>query len=164
MNIFVLSLNAREAAKMHLDKHVVKMILEYAQLLSTAHRILDEDVDERMYKLTHKNHPCTIWTRQSSSNYLFLYNLFCFLCEEYTYRYGKIHLTEKKLKDVLKKLPENIPEGTITTWAQAMPDEYKDKSVVQAYRNYYIGAKKDFAKWTKAPMPYWFKHSSRSIK
>lgn len=157
MNIFVLSLNARRAAEMHLDKHVVKMILEYAQLLSTAHRILDgDDVDDSLYKATHKNHPCAKWARASYCNYYYLYNLFCFLCQEYTYRYGKIHATETKLKHVLKKFPKNIPKGEITTWAQAMPEQYKDECVVQAYRKYYINDKRNIANWSKRPIPYWF--------
>lgn len=41
MNIFYLSHDPREAAAFHCDKHVVKMIVETAQMLSTAHRLLD---------------------------------------------------------------------------------------------------------------------------
>ena len=73
MNIFYLDSDPYVAAKMHCDKHVVKMILESAQMLSTAHRVLDGDeyADERgLYKMAHKNHPSTIWVRTSTDNYM----------------------------------------------------------------------------------------------
>lgn len=91
MNIFYLHSDAKECAVMHCDKHVVKMILETAQLLSTAHRLLDGNDDPILYKATHKNHPSAIWTRKSQKNYLWLTSLLQNLCQEYTYRYGKIH-------------------------------------------------------------------------
>ena len=75
MNIFVLADSPKESAEMHCDKHVCKMMIEYAQMLSTTHRILDgeEVISESLYKVAHKNHPCTIWTRTNKSNYLWLF-------------------------------------------------------------------------------------------
>lgn len=158
MNIFYLSANPVEAAQMHLDKHIVKMILETAQLLSTAHRLIDGDdiIDPIIYKATHKNHPCAKWCRESLQNYQWLYQLFCALCDEYTFRYNRIHLTDTKLRQVLKTPPKGIPNIGFTTLAQAMPVEYKHSDPIVAYRNYYIGAKNKFAVWTKRAKPDWY--------
>jgi len=138
------------------------MILEYAQMLSTTHRLLDtiEEEDDRvlLYKIAHKNHPCTIWTRESSGNYTWLYKLFCNLCNEYTRRYNKIHATDKKLRSILQHCPVNIEEGPITKPAQAMPEHYKvEDDAITAYRLFYIGDKKPFATWSMGEEPWWFK-------
>ena len=124
MNIFWLSLNLVLCAQYHCDAHCVKMILEYAQMLCTAHHVLDgtkKEIfnakgkqlnpkyiheNEILYKATHINHPCSIWVRKSSENYLKLYNLFSLLCKEYTHRYKKIHKTEQKLLEFLKNIPK----------------------------------------------------------
>jgi len=161
MNIFVLSKNTKKCAMYHADKHVIKMILESALLLCSAHIILDNVIvieDTELYKLTHKNHPCAIWTRTSSSNYEWLYDLFYELCEEYTHRYGKIHLCEKKLKEVLAFIPKNIPKGPITDFALAMPVECKLDDPVESYRNYYQTNKRHLCKWSKRPIPEWFEN------
>jgi hypothetical protein len=161
MNIFVLSKNVRKCARYHGNKHVIKMILESAQMLCSAHIILDnvkviEDVD--LYKLTHKNHPCTIWTRTTSSNYKWLYDLFYELCEEYTYRYGKIHLCDTKLKNILVFVPKNIPIGPMTDFALAMPDECKQEDAVESYRTYYRTDKRHLCEWKKREVPEWFEN------
>mgnify|MGYP006115844649 CR=1 FL=1 len=152
--------NPDENVKLHCDKHVVKMILEYAQMLSTAHRVLDGDEKqpELLYKATHKNHPCTKWASANCANYMYLYYLFAKLCEEYTHRYGKIHLTEKKLSTILATPPENISHArnvSLIDMPQCMPDEYKGINVVGAYRKYYRGEKLQIAKYTKRDTPQW---------
>jgi len=129
-------------------------VLETAQLLSTAHNILDGTTD--LYKTTHKNHPCAIWVRQSKENYDWTYRLFVELCKEYTYRYGKEHLTYTKLNDKLKLTPRNISCIGFTSPAQAMPEEYKNSDPVVAYRNYYKFGKAHLADWTKRGKPDWF--------
>lgn len=178
MNIFWLDKDPIESAKMHHDKHVVKMILEYAQLLSTAHRILDgtlnnvishsgrrkkvytlnDDRDAVLYNATHVNHPSAIWARQTCCNYNQLYELFCATCDEYTYRYGKVHLTDSKLRTILKQHPKNIGRSKIQVDpTPAMPDECKiPGDVVGSYRKYYIDKKVDMAKWTNREPPQWF--------
>ena len=177
MNIFMLSLDYKECAMMHLDKHCVKMIIEYAQLLSTAHRYLDgieyidvskggrkikrwrhpnQHLDEHLYKASHIKHPSNIWTMQSRENYIWLYKLWYSLCKEYTYRYGKIHLTWQKLHSYLRYIPNNIPRIGMTKMLQAMPDDYKNDDPVIGYRTYYINDKKKFAVWTKRDVPDWF--------
>ena len=156
MNIFVLDLNAQSCVAMHCDKHVVKMILEYAQLLSTAHHVLDaENAISNIYKKTHVNHPSSVWTRESSQNYVWLYNLFKELCFEYTRRYNKVHLTQTKLLDVLSQLPKNIPTGEMTKFKLAMPDQYKSDDAVESYRAYYVNEKSSIATWKYNQKPDW---------
>ena len=126
MNVFYLHHNPKTCAKYHNDKHCVKMILEYAQLMSTAHRIIDgDDANNLVYKATHKNHPSAIWARHSDLNYDWLYKLFEELSSEYTYRYGKQHLSYTKLKDILRYPPDNITIGEFTQPTPAMPDHCK---------------------------------------
>jgi hypothetical protein len=176
MNIFALSNDPNESAQMMCDKHVVKMVVESAQLLSTAHRVLDGEcylektsigrniqrwllkdivMESTLYKATHINHPSSIWARKSNNNYNWLFLHFEELCKEYTYRYKKIHLTEDKLRSILYNVPNNIPVGNLTPIVQAMPDKYKSSHYVDAYRRYYIGEKSGFAKWTKRQAPNW---------
>lgn len=161
MNIFYLSHNPIEAAEYHNDKHVVKMVLESAQLLSTAHRILDGDAaPDILYRATHKNHPSAVWVRQSINNYQWLYDLFCALCDEYTYRYTKVHLSDMKLRTILTQPPINIPNGDFTQPPQAMPDDVKHFCSITAYRSYYIKHKAHIASWTKRPAPSWFQFNA----
>lgn len=157
MNIFVLDNDPIKAAQMHCDKHAVKMVLEVAQMLSTAHRVLDEVDSDVLYKSTHKNHPCSVWARESSGNYEWLYEHFVALCDEYTHRYGKVHMTDTKLRETLKSLPENITPGTMTPFALAMPDDVKTNDAVESYRSYYSVHKSDIATWQKCrPAPAWW--------
>ena len=154
MNIFFLDNDVKKCAQYHCDKHVVKMILETAQLLCGAHWATDSQYFIP-YKMSHKNHPCSIWTRESLSNYILLCELGLELCEEYTYRYGKRHKSQDVIEWCLVHKP-NIPDVGLTEPAKAMPDEYKTDSVVESYRNYYMGAKSDFAKWKNREKPFWF--------
>ena len=158
MNIFYLDHNPRICAQQHNDKHCVKMILEYAQLLSSAHRVVDQiDNHALLYKATHINHPSTIWTRSSSSNYKLLYLLFEELSAEYTYRYNKEHKSYTKLKDFLCHTPSNIPVGVFTQPTPAMPDYCKisDNSIA-SYRKYYINEKSHLAAWKGRSVPEWY--------
>jgi hypothetical protein len=155
MNIFVLDRDVRKCAQYHNDKHVVKMILESAQLLCGVHHMIEENTDEVPYRLSHKNHPCSIWARENISNYLWLCELGLELCKEYTHRYEKRHKSQDVIEWCLINLP-NIPEEDFTEPPKAMPEEYKVDDVVQSYRNYYLGDKKYFSKWKKREVPYWF--------
>jgi hypothetical protein len=159
MNIFFLDYDVKKCAQYHVDKHVVKMILETAQLLCGVHHVTAHDTAHDTahvpYKLSHKNHPCSIWSRESLSNYLYLCELGLELCEEYTYRYGKRHKSQDVIEWCLINKP-NIPDIGFTEPAMAMPDEYKVKSVIESYRNYYMGAKSGFAVWKNRETPYWF--------
>lgn len=179
MNIFYLDKDPKLAAQYHCDKHVVKMILESAQLLSTAHRVLDgvqgiyvspgnrkikcwtlpDDREDLLYKAAHYNHPCAVWVRQGFYNYHWLFELFNALCKEYNTRYKKVHTSQTKLIDVLAFAPDNIPVIAFTDPPQAM-DQYPQCKVpgdtVQAYRNYYKEIKSEIAEWRYSPKPYWY--------
>ena len=155
MNIFFLDENPTLSAQYHVDKHVVKMILETAQLLCSVHHVTDQVTDQVPYKLSHKNHPCAVWARQSLSNYLYLCELGLELGKEYTYRYGKRHKSIDVIEWCIVNKP-NIPDIDFTQPAMAMPDEYKTDSVVESYRNYYIGAKISLASWKNREKPFWF--------
>jgi hypothetical protein len=176
MNIFYLDSDPQIVAQAHNDKHVVKMILETAQLLSTAHRTIDgaqeivkihgrtrklwkhpdPKLDSILYKATHINHPCSKWLRESKKNYEWLYKLFCELCKEYKYRYDKTHLCEKKLIDVLSNVPRGITKNTFTQPPQAMPEQYRSNDSIYSYRQYYIKEKNHLAKWTRREIPNWY--------
>ena len=156
MNIFYLSSCPQEAAESHNDKHCVKMILEYAQLLSTAHRELDGDVPDILYKSTHKNHPSTIWTRSSKQHYDWLFRLFRMLSAEYTLRYGKFHKTWNKLGKILETAPKNIKNNGWVDPPQCMPDHCKKPDTIDAYRNYYLTEKASFSTWKTVRPPKWW--------
>ena len=148
MNIFYFNEDPVIAAKSQPDKMLVKMPLETAQMLCTAHRLLDGDEyadSVGLYKKAYMNHPCTIWARECSGNYYWLYKHFIALGNEYTYRYQRTHASLAKLSDALYVMPKNITRGLMTPVAQAMPDEYKNDCSLQAYWNYYIDAKKTIA-------------------
>ena len=148
MNVFILHHKPRIAAQMHCDKHVVKMIIESAQMLSTAHRMLDGKPERRpsksgktmqqyyklpdkrekiLYKAVHKYHPCTQWTMEHHDNYDWHYELFYQLCREYTYRYGKKHKTANLLDELYHK-PHNINRDFVShkkhKWANDHFDTY----------------------------------------
>lgn len=175
MNIFFLDKNPVSCAKYHCDQHVIKMIIEYAQILSTAHRVLDgnkyitlskngrkvnrwnlsSDLD--YYLATHINHPSNKWVRLSKENYLWLYNLWVELCKEYTNRYNKVHATYSKLYKSLSLVPKNIPNINyieLSEEYQAMSEKYRNSDPIIAYRNFYIN-EKPFVKW-KHEKPFWF--------
>ena len=143
MNLFYLDICPDKAARLQYNKHVVKMILESAQMLCTAHHCYgDKDQVENVpYKQAHLNHPSTIWTRRSKSTYMWLYNHMIALGDEYKKRYGKTHLSITKCKDFLAIPPRHIQGDDWCQPPQAMPDEYKTECSIQAYWNYYIGEK-----------------------
>lgn len=183
MNIFFLSINPKECAQMHCDKHVVKMILEVCQMLWTAWHLTgfegwEESVSSgvKIYRKTHVNHPMNVWVRSSPFNYEWTVQLAYELCKEYTHRYDKIHASQKGVEWLMKNTPKcDSKEETKSMYATdelpdkcthiplCMPDEYKFPSVVEAYRLYYIGDKSRFAKWRKRNTPVWFSPFSETV-
>lgn len=181
MNIFVLDKDPIKAAQQQCDKHVVKMIVESAQMLSTVHRMLDgqqtrvpsksgktmskawilpDEREETFYRAVHVHHPCTVWTAESNNNYNWHYVHFVALCDEYTYRYGKVHGTDKLLREALKSPPHNIPVGYLTQQPLAMkanPECMNYNNVVESYRKFYQTKQDRFKMvWTKRLRPEWF--------
>ena len=174
---------------MHLSKHVTKMSIEYPQLMSTAHRVIDgeeytdltangrrikrwrlnDDREQSLMKASHINHPSAIWCRANQQNYLWLYNMWSHLLDEYTYRYGKVHACAR-LKNVLRFAPTKIAVGEFFPPTPAMPSDVKllaenpqpgrKYDSLKSYHNYYINNKKHFASWNgkvnSRPIPSWF--------
>ena len=143
MNIFYLHECPDKAARLQYNKHVVKMILESAQMLCTAHHCYGDKWQKENvpYKQAHLNHPSTVWTRRSKSTYMWLYDHMMALGNEYKIRYGKQHLSISKCSMFLSKPPVHIQGEDFVQPPQAMPDEYKDPCSIQAYWNYYISEK-----------------------
>jgi|SRR5210317_971086 len=176
MNIFYLHNDTKKCAEMHLDKHSTKMCIEYAQLLSTAHRVLDgteyygktannrnikrwrldDDREQQLMKASHVNHPSGVWTRANQKNYKWLFSLWKNLLQEYTFRYGKQHACSRLL-ELLESPPNNIPDGDFYPPTPAMPDECKvPGNVLESYHKYYNERKRHIAKWTKRSVPSWY--------
>ena len=183
MNIFVLDDDIKTCAEYHCDKHVVKMFTEYVQLMSTAHRLIDgiptkvndkkvvnllpgEEIvllnsreytikNKKAFELTHENHPCAIWVRESSGNYEYLSKLAVAVYDEYEFRYGKHHKTMDTFCNLVEP-PKGIKNGGMTEFAQCMPDKYQiPGDAITAYRNFYRG-EKGFAKWKDRGEPMWY--------
>jgi len=177
MNIFAIENDPVDCAMSMVDKHVVKMILETAQLLSTAHRVLDaehlyfdkskngrnikrwklpDERDQHLYSATHVNHPSAVWCRQSMPNYSWLFDHFIALLEEYAYRYGKVHKCQETglVAFLLLVAPTNIPDSSFTEPTPAMPDQYKvPGNSIKSYHNYYNGEKQRMFSWKQRPIP-----------
>lgn len=175
MNIFYTNSDPKICAQEHVDKHCVKMILEYAQLLSTAHRVIDgtqsiglsktgrrqtryvlsDGRDSVLYSATHLNHPSAVWARASLANYNWLFQLFEELLGEYTYRYGKVHATQRLL-EVLRQPPTNIANKPFTEPTPAMPDVYKvPGDSKKSYHTYINADKQRMFSWKKREKPEW---------
>lgn len=161
MNIFILDTDPTRAAHMQCDKHVVKMVLETGQMLSTVQRQLGND-DDQLYRSTHQHHPCTRWAAETRGNYYWLWQHFRALADEFKYRYGNTHLTWTKLRTVTDFVPPNMSDSIdMTPFALAMPDEYKTDCAVQSYRNYYRNAKSAILAYTKRQSPDWLTEQSQ---
>jgi hypothetical protein len=179
MNIFYLSKDPKQCAEWMVDKHTIKMILESAQLLSTAHRLLDgkmtEIFTERagksykkkvwvlpdrresiLYSATHINHPSAIWARQSVENYNWLVDHMFALGDEYTYRYGKKHKTIENLGYTIQSPPFNLKEWDETLMPSCMADQYiVSEDPIVNYQNYYKKGKAHLHRYTKRNPPDW---------
>ena len=190
MNIFALHWKTRKAARWHVDRHICKMIIEYCQLLYTAHWALfythlmeckspialsraqkQVEVPEYMwdapdcdstqetgYRPCHIHHPCSIWTRACSGNYMWLAELGMELAREYRFRFKKEHSCEKHIQWLYDNLPLSIRMGEREGFAQAMDEQYKISSYpIVNYRNYYRTAKKEkgLIKYTGRHVPHW---------
>ena len=190
MNIFILDKDPVVAAQLQCDKHIPKMVVESGQMLSTAHRVLDGTLTRKpsksgktmvkywdlyegrddlegehlLYKAVHVGHPCTVWTMESQGNYRWHYDHFIALCQEYTYRYGKIHKTARELGSALYSAPINIPDGEMTEFPLAMksnPECFFWGDAVKSYRAFYQTKQHRFKMvWTKRQVPEWFQYAN----
>jgi hypothetical protein len=162
MNIFVLDEDPVLAAKYHCDKHIVKMAVETNQMLATAYHFLSKDKSwkgfpsDNIYKITHINHPCSIWVRESEENYTWTILLGLAIGDEHYKRYGK----RTKSYEVTKWFFDNIvnvefKKKTLTKFMECMDDVYKRDNPILSYRNLYMTGKRDICKWKK-DKPVWF--------
>ena len=186
MNVFYVDKHPVKAAEQMCDKHIVKMILESAQLLCTCHRVMDgteyygktangrkikrwkhpdRKMNKHLYLAGHVNHPTNIWLRECRENYMLMFTYYKLICEEYTYRYGKEH-GAKDYWWILREPPKNMPSlGKTTPVPQAMkefPQCKVDGDSVQAYRNFYVVAKRRFATWKERGAPLWYTNMTQN--
>ena len=153
MNIFYLDHDPVESARAHGDKHIVKMPLETAQLLSTVWHLFGDDceIKNQLYKATHALHPCTQWVATNKSTYGWTYRFYVALCKEYEFRRGRIHASFG-LSKFLSIVPIGLSKGEFFAPPQCMPDEFaietesevgqltypsNSENTRQAYRRYY---------------------------
>ena len=184
MNIFYLHEDPVQNAKWHIDKHIVKMPIEYAQLMSTAHRMLDgwqyvsrtknghkikrwkminEHKENLLYKASHVNHPSAQWVRESKQNYMVMWKIYMATLAEYTNRYGRVHGSSRLAMDLMRP-PKLIKDKGLTALPQCMPEYCKvENDPIQAYRTYYIMEKNSFASWKNRETPEWFKNDTKPI-
>lgn len=172
MNLFFLAIDPKKCAMQHCDKHVVKMILEIVQMLYTTHNVMGNKI-EGGYRSFSPQHPTCIWIRQCEKNYLYACLVAKYLCEEYTFRYSRIHKCEKHVDILTKSVPvkfEITPykEGVVLSFNKkfqdlghtpvplAMFDDVKYHDTFKSYRMYYIVYKRGFAKWTNRDIPWWY--------
>lgn len=152
MNIFYTSKCPKQSAHDHCTIHMRKMIIEYAQLLSTAHRLIDGVQCQNhtvLYKATHKNHPSAVWVRQSHRHYVWLYKCFAQLCMNYSVHSGKQHATATKLLKVLETPPINIPDNSFVTPPQCMPEEFHTSNCEISYKKYLTAKYKEWSNRSK---------------
>jgi len=188
MNIFYVHEDPTICAEQHCDKHVVKMCVEYAQLLSTAHRVIDGQLwfgrstsgrkiqryfhpdtamNQELYKACHVNHPSAKWARHSVENYNWLQNLWSALAHEYEYRYGRVHESYRKLEYFLLLPPGKLESKGFTQPTPAMaqyPECIVEGDSLISYRQFYWADKRPFARWSKRDKPEWWKEYERERK
>ena len=173
MNLFFLHIDPKQCAIYHCDKHVVKMILELTQMLYTAHNMVKtENLPEDSYLSFSPKHPTCIWVRLCVENYRYTVNVAKHLCEEYTYRYGKIHTCQSHIEwlhsnvpvfvetsygpDVILSYNKKFQEQGHTPVPLAMYPDVKYADTFKSYRMYYIVYKRTFATWKNRPTPWWY--------
>ena len=165
MNIFVLDMDVETCAQYHNDRHVNKMILESAQMLSMAVRLSGIDCG---YKGTNPGHRCNAWVRRSLANWRWLRSLAFALGKEFDWRYRRKR--QHKSLDVIETLPEpNIPDLGMTPFHLAMPKRFYREDPVEAYRLYYKVIKRQYKvrskygsarlvnhTWQRRGKPHWW--------
>ena len=186
MNRFIIEASPEACAMSLCNSHVVKMVLEEGQMLSTVHRVVDgkeitgktesgrnqkqwvlpDRRESTLYKACHVNHPCTIWARETTANYNWAVDFFEAVSKEYTWRYEKNHATHFKLSRFLKNPPNNIDRSLeLTPFPLAMgaaPHCIDEENPIQSYRDYYWSKRDNFDMvWTKREKPSWFQSTKR---
>lgn len=184
MNIFILDEDINKNVQYYCDEHSYKMQLEYAQILCTNYWIdtilgykprklneqelqilkvgagqIRKSENSDLYFPTHINHPSVIWARTSLCNTFYLFSLVMVLHKEWHWRYGHPETKFHKAAAIAARtpMPRKIKAIDRTPFVLTMPDKYKDKDVVTAYRNYYRGEKNHLHWNKKREKPDWMK-------
>lgn len=174
MNIFVLDADPAVAATMLCDQHVGKMLLEACQLLCNAYREPRGETREHWldaapttrarlgllpYKHTHVNHPCSVWTRETNADWMWLWRYASAAAREYRHRFDEHHGSELVLEWIGSSFPLMAAGGTLRPFAQALPEQYRSDDAVAAYRSYYAAEKRVLrgkpVTWTRRDRPVW---------
>jgi hypothetical protein len=153
MNLFFVNKDPVVAAFDLVDKHVVKMILECCQMMSTAARRNGYE-SEHIYKDAHVNHPMTKWVGDSKEHYAWCWEHAIALSSEYRVRYGKTHKSSRLLPRLTVAMA-NVPSNGWVDPPLCMPDEYKIGDYVESYREYYRKGKAHIHTWTRKQIPAW---------
>lgn len=167
MNIFALDYAPGKAAASLCDKHVNKMAVESFQMMASA--LIRHGFPREKLPLTqagtparggYPNHPCTRWAGDSYFNFYWLGVHAICICEQFKLRYGKVHGCLEGINKMLKAGTELMPAVDGTPFYQAVPDKYRGRDAVNAYRAYYYHEKKRFATWSKGvDAPDWWPKS-----
>lgn len=161
MNIFVLDNDVDKNVSYYVDRHVIKMSTELCQMLSTNYILCNRENNypSFLYKVTHRNHPCTIWLRESKENFKYGIKLANAIISEYDYRYSKPdkYVRARQIIKFLNSIELPLESKGLTTFALAMPEEYRCADVVKSYRIYYNNEKRHLFNWKNRNKPYWIK-------
>jgi len=159
MQIFILHKDVNINAQFYVDKHVVKILTELCQIISTVYRknVPDSWIPDFIFKSTHEKHPCVLWCGKNISNFCYCIELAEALYNEYQYRYNKPekHTRAKQIINYFKMVIPSLPCEPISPFAQAIPEQYKSDDAIESYREYYRKEKRHLFKWTKRPIPEW---------
>lgn len=173
MNIFFLSSDTKENSEFYCDKHVVKIITEIAQMLTSAairgnipKSLIPLTKSGNPMKVSHPNHPMTKWVGDDRCNFLKACEIGLSLCEEYTYRYEKTHYNENTIRfyeALVREIPDlknqdmTIPPVCISPSSRCNTlDGFSNWHYINKYRAYYWMDKREFATWKNRETPWWF--------
>lgn len=158
MNIFVTHPSPAVSALWLDDSRLNKMILESAQMLSTAIRTVtdnDASICEGLYRKTHTNHPCNIWVRETRANFMWLVAHASTMANYKATRDGKRHRSMEIIVNALRR-SRVIPEGEQTPFANSAANQdhgvdfKSEPNTYSAYRKYLV------ARWlSDKRMPTW---------
>ena len=171
MNRFIIDKEPEAIAQQLCDQHIIKMVLEEAQMLNTAVRLHAPEFAEEagLYKIAYKNHPCTQWARETRVNYRYAVRLMKAMNDEYMWRYpkrsdGTVNTGHASMRhfDALVEAEKYIPD--LSNFKTPHPqcfsghDDCKthEEWPIRAYRAFYALDKMSFAKYEKGrAMPEW---------
>jgi hypothetical protein len=159
MNIFAIDQNPEIAARHLVDRHVGKLVLESNQILTNCfsdNQLARSDCPRTQVgtirKHSYPHHPCCKWVQESKSNMRWLISHALELDRERMARFNKNkeHFSLAFIKWCAININDSrVPEGGLTPFCQAMPEEFKNKDAIIAYRNYYKFGKVHLHKWTR---------------